>query len=103
MLVADALCRWTSTEGQCLSSYVLLFPLLPLWEENSEILVAIGLAMVVAGSAADPSSVQQRNHLTVQLQHWIVQKSPKDQVRTAHLSPALSQLLANLHPCEQPF
>lgn len=43
----------------------------------------------------------------VWLQHWIVQKSPKDQERTAHLSkqlsPALSQMLGDLCPYEQLF
>lgn len=36
-------------DGQCLPSYILLFLLLPLWEGSSEILMAVGPAMVDAG------------------------------------------------------
>lgn len=47
--MADALCRRTCADGQCLPICVLLFPLLPLWDGSSEILIAVGLAMVAAG------------------------------------------------------
>lgn len=91
-------------DGQCLPSYILLFPLPSEGEHYDPNGSCSG--QVAAGLTPYPSSVQQWS-LMVQLQHWIVQKSPKDQGGIAHLSKQLSlahsQLSADLHPYEQLF
>lgn len=106
MLVADALCRRTCADGQCLPSYVLLLPLFPLWEGSSEILMAVGLAMAAAGltprsilSAAEESL---DGLATASDCAKIPQRPSENPVSTSHLSkqlsPALSQPLADLCP-----
>lgn len=55
--VAAELCRRTRMVVHCFPNYILLFPLLLLWEVSSETLIAVGLVTVAAGLAPDPSSV----------------------------------------------